>query len=345
MYSSVSEGIELMLQEKPSAVIGSPQEIALAPESGYVVGVDIGGTSLRLALAGMDGKVLAKWKVSTAGIRDPQVVVRLIHEGVDELLKENFISRSLLRAVAAGAPGITDADAGIVIATSYLMGWRDVPLRSMLEAALGVPAAIENDVNTAAIAESKIGAAQGMRDFVFLAVGTGIGAGIVLNGHLFHGMNWSAGEIGYLLVPGTSVKPVESGEPGALERIVGGEGIKAQWQRLWDKDRTQLPNDLVATQIFDHAVAGDALAQEVLHMSAQTLAYALYNMAVVLNCPLFVLGGSIGMHPALWQSTQAMLAERDTRVQPKLLRSILGLDAQVNGAIHLAIETALTRVI
>ena len=274
-----------------------------------------------------------------------EVVVRLIQEGVEDLLQQKHLSRSLLRAVAAGAPGVTDVDEGVVLATSYLMGWRDVPLRALLEARLGVPAAVENDVNTAAIAESKIGAAQGIRDFVFLAVGTGIGAGIVLNGRLFHGMNWSAGEIGYMLVPGTSVKPVESGEPGALESIVGGEGIKAQWQSLWREDRTQLPRDLVATQIFDHALAGEALAQTVLQRSAQTLAYAIYNLAVVLNCPLFVLGGSVGMHPALWKLTQEILAQRDKRVQPKLLRSTLGPDAQVNGAIHLAIDTASSRML
>jgi glucokinase len=321
-----------MLQEKPS-------------ELGYVVGADIGGTSLRLALADMEGTILAKWKVSTAGIRDPQVVVRLMHEGVAELLKQNRLPHSSLRAIAAGAPGVTNVDEGIVIATSYLMGWRDVPLRALLEARLGVPAAIENDVNTAAIAESKIGAAQGIRDFVFLAVGTGIGAGIVLNGRLFHGMNWSAGEIGYLLVPGTSVKPVESGEPGALESIIGGEGIKAQWQSIWREELTPLPKDLVATQIFDHALAGDALARTVLCKTAETLAYAIYNLAVVLNCPLFVLGGSVGMHPALWELTQEILAQRDKRVQPRLLRSMLGPDAQVNGAIHLAIETAGSRVL
>jgi glucokinase len=330
-----------MLQRKPSRASGNSQEI----ETGYVVGADIGGTSLRLALAGMDGKVLAKWKVSTAGIRDPDVVVGLLEEGVDELLQQNRLSRSLLRAVAAGAPGVTNVDEGVVIATSYLMGWRNVPLRALLEARLGVPAAVENDVNTAAIAESQIGAGQGVRDFVFLAVGTGIGAGIVLNGRLFHGMNWSAGEIGYLLVPGTSVKPVETGEPGALESIVGGEGIKAQWQSLWQEDLTQLPRDLVATQIFDHALAGDGLAQKVLNRSAQTLAYAIYNLAVVLNCPLFVLGGSVGMHPALWKSTQEILGQRDKRVQPKLVRSALGPDAQVNGAICLALETASSRVL
>jgi glucokinase len=330
-----------MLQQKPSRASGNSQEI----EAGYVVGADIGGTSLRLALAGMDGKVLDKWKVSTAGIRDPDVVVGLLQEGVDELLQQNRLSRTLLRAVAAGAPGVTNVEEGVVIATSYLMGWRNVPLRALLEARLGVPAAVENDVNTAAIAESQMGAGQGVRDFVFLAVGTGIGAGIVLNGRLFHGMNWSAGEIGYLLVPGTSVKPVETGEPGALESIVGGEGIKAQWQNLWREDLTQLPRDLVATQIFDHALVGDGLAQTVLTRSAQTLAYAVYNMAVVLNCPLFVLGGTVGMHPALWKSTQEILGQRDKRVQPKLVRSTLGPDAQVNGAICLALEAASSRVL
>jgi glucokinase len=314
-------------------------------ETGCVVGADIGGTNLRLALAGMTGEVLAKWKVSTAGIRDPEVVVGLMHEGVEALLQETGLSRDSLRAVAAGAPGVTDVEDGIVIATSYLMGWRDVPFRTLLEAKLGVPAAVENDVNTAALAESKIGAGRGVRDFVFLAVGTGIGAGIVLNGRLFHGMDWSAGEIGYMLVPGTATKPVETGEPGALERIVGGEGIRTQWQSQWNPKVTNLPKDLMATQVFDHALAGDALAQNVLHQSAETLAFAIYNIAVVLNCPLFVLGGSVGLHPAFSDLTQKILTARDKRVQPELVRSTLGPDAQLNGAIYLALETAASRVL
>ena len=106
-----------------------------------------------------------------------------------------------------------------------------------------------------------------------------------------------------------------------------------------------MPRDLVATEIFDHAAAGDFLAQAVLSKSAQTLAYAIYNLAVALNCPLFVLGGSVGMHPALWKLTQEILAHRDRRVRPKLVRSALGPDAQVNGAIRLAIEAAGSRVL
>ena len=330
-----------MLQQQALRQAPASQQI----DTGYVVGADIGGTSLRLALAGMDGKILAKWKVSTAGIRDPHVVVGLIEEGVDHLLRQNSIPRSLLRAVAAGAPGVTNVDEGVVIATSYLMGWRNVPLRALLEARLGVPAAVENDVNVAVIAESMIGAARGVRDFVFIAIGTGIGAGIMLNGQIFHGMNWSAGEIGYLLVPGTSVAPIQAGEPGALESIVGGEGIKSLWRSAWRADLTRHSRELMATQVFDYALAGDELATQVLDKSAQMLAYAIHNLAVVLNCPLFVLGGTVGMHPALWSATRGILRQQDQHVQLDLLRSTLGADAQVSGAIQVAIETANSRVL
>jgi glucokinase len=327
--------------KETDGITGNSAEV----EIGYVAGVDIGGTSLRVALSGMDGKVLEKWKASTAGIRDPEAVVGLVEQGIDALFQSRDLSRGLLRAVGAGAPGVTNVDDGVVIATSYLMGWRNVPLRDLLEVKLGVPAAIENDVNTAAIAESRIGAGKGVRDFVFLALGTGIGAGIVLNGRVFHGMGWSAGEIGYLLIPGASVKPVETGEPGALENMIGGEGIKAEWQRRWRADLTSLPSHLMATEVFDHALAGDKLAQQILDQSAEALAYAIYNLAVVLNCPLFVLGGSIGMHPALWKKTAEILGQRDKRVQPRLVQSTLGADAQVHGAISLALEAAASRML
>ena len=316
-----------------------------AVKSGYVVGADIGGTNLRLALADMRGTLIGKWSVPTIGIRDPAVVVRLIEEGVQALLAQNHIQPAALRAIAAGAPGVTDADAGVVIATSYLMGWRNVPLRALLEARLGVPAAVENDVNTAALAESRMGSGQGERDFVFLAIGTGVGAGIVLHGKLFQGARWSAGEIGYMLVPGIANVSAESGEPGGLESVIGGEGIKAQWRALWSEERTQLPQDLLATQIFDQALSGDALALQVLHHSAQTLAFAIHNVAVVLNCPLFLLGGSVGMHPALCEATKKILAHSNHRVQPRLERSTLGPDAQLYGAIHLALDAAHSRTL
>ena len=329
-----------MLQQHPYSPNTPQQDSAELRSTGYVVGADIGGTNLRLALADSTGAVVAKWSASTIGIRDPNVVVTMVSEGVEAMLQQTSIPRNALDAIAAGAPGVTDANRGIVIATSYLMGWRDVPLRDLLETALSIPAAIDNDVNVAAIGESWAGAARESSDFAFLAIGTGIGAGIILNGQIFRGHGWTAGEIGYMLVPGSSEEPVERGKPGALEAIVGGEGIKAQWQSRWSETSTALPKSATATEIFDHALEHNPLAQQVLDHTARTLSYAIYNISLILNCPLFVLGGGVGAHPALCNTTKNILAQRSARVQPQLVRSSLGSDAQLTGAIRLALDTA-----
>jgi glucokinase len=328
-----------MSQESSSSLISSPA-IAQEAASQYVIGADIGGSSLRLALADGSGAILGRWSASTTDTADATTVLRLMREGVDALLREASLPPESLSAIATGAPGVTDADKGVVIATSYLMGWRDVPLRQMIEAEFGVPASVDNDVNLAAIGERSAGLAHGASDFVFLAIGTGIGAGIVLNGEVHRGGMWTAGEIGYMLVPGISAAPVERGRPGALEAIVGGEGIKAQWQSRWSSDVTSLPKDATATEIFDQALKSNPLALEVLELAARTLAYAIYNTSLILNSPLFVLGGSVGIHPALRDATRKVLEERRARVQPRLMCSALGADAQLIGAIVMALQAA-----
>jgi glucokinase len=336
-----SEATPTMVQQSvPNAI---ERNHSPGPEDHCAIGVDIGGTNLRLALADAAGTILGRWHASTVGVRSAELVLDLISSGVDHLLAQASIPRAALRAIAAGVPGVVDVDAGVVLATSYLMGWRDVPFRSMLEAALCLPAFIDNDVNMAAYGEISAGAAKGVRDFVFLAIGTGVGSGIVLNGEIFHGMAWSAGEIGYMLVPGTSEEPAKSNDPGALEELIGGEGIKTQWQNLWSADITQLPKDLTATQIFDHAQQGDPLAQSVLDRSARLLSHAIYNIALMLNCPLFVLGGTVGMHPALCAATQAMLEQRSAQVCLRIEPSQLGADASLLGAIRMALHTAALR--
>jgi glucokinase len=125
--------------------------------------------------------------------------------------------------------------------------------------------------------------------------------------------------------------------------MIGGEGIKAQWQSLWSADSSALPQDLTATEIFDHALAGDPLAQTILTQSARTLSHAIYNMSLVVNCPLFVLGGGVGIHPALCDATQEMLQLRNMRGRPHLTRSALGVDAQLMGALRVALDTAASR--
>jgi glucokinase len=309
-------------------------------ERTYVLGIDIGGTNLRIALADLRGKILARTSSTTKNVRDAHLVVAQIRECADQLLQKIGAPRNAIAAVGAGAPGVTNAEAGVVIVTSYLVGWRDVPLKSMLEEALYVPAAVDNDVNLAALGESFFGAASGAPNFVFLAIGTGVGAGIILNGGLFQGIGWTAGEIGYMLVPGVSEKPVNFGEPGPLEGLLGGEGLRLQWVSVWDPTQTSLPQNLSATQIFDEAVLGDALANSLLDRAAYTLAYAISNITLILNAPLFILGGSVGLHPALRDRAQTIVDVHARRLRPQLMLSALGHDAQLMGAIRLAQLTA-----
>jgi glucokinase len=290
-------------------------------------------------LADARGTVLDKWSASTRRTSSARAVVEQIREGVSCLLQRASIPRASLLAVAAGAPGVTDAAAGVVFATSYLKGWTNVPLRSLLESALRVSATVENDVRVAAIGENWHGAARGVDDFVFLAIGTGIAAGIFVNGQLVRGKDWAAGEVGYMLVPGAPEEAAKRGEPGSLESVIGGEGVKLQWLNF-RRTRSQSEPDLSATEIFDRAQAGDPLAKSILDRSARMLAYAVYNLSLVLNSSLFVLGGGVGMSIPLLESTRRILRQYKEPVRPKLALSALGQDAQLMGTIRLALDLA-----
>ena len=330
------------LQRACSTAVPPQTKAALPPQpKGCVAGVDIGGTNLRMALTDMSGNILAEWSSSTVGVRDPGFVIQRIYEGITQMLSDIAASADALKSIAIGVPGVTNIDEGTVIATSYLMGWQNVPLRALVEEKLKIPAAIDNDVNLAAIGESWTGAAKDVQDFVFLAIGTGLGAGIVLNGRIYRGNHWSAGEIGYMLVPGTAGGPKQNGESGALENVIGGEGIKLQWEELRG---AALPENLNATEIFDLALLGNSLAETILQKSATLLAQTIYNISLVLDCPLFVLGGSVGMHPALCGATQTILGQWKRHGRLHVVRSALGVDAQLTGAIRVALDTANTKM-
>jgi len=309
-------------------------------ERGYVVAVDIGGTNLRLVIADLAGTILGKWSGSTVNAASPATVVGLIESGVKEIVSHAGLRRKSLLAVAVGAPGVTDSKNGVVLLTSYLGGWKDVPLGRMLESRFGAPAVVENDVRLGAVGERWKGSARNLNDFVFLAIGTGIAAGIYVNGELLRGPEWAAGEVGYLVVPGTSEAGVREGMPGALESAIGGEGIKAQWQKETQRMYGEALHNLSATDIFERATNGDEQAKSVLERSARILANAVYNISVVLNCPLFILGGGVASNAILRDAAETALIEYSQPVRPQLRLSSLGPDAQLFGALRLALDAA-----
>jgi len=325
------------LTASPTARMATSEPAYCGP-GGHVIGVDIGGSNLRVALADTHGNVLGKWATSTKQTSSPAMVIAQIHQGVKYLFEAAGVPRESLMGVGAGAPGVTNADTGVVFATSYLRGWRNVPLGNLLQEALKAPTLVENDVKVAAIGEHWLGAARDVNDFVFLAIGTGIAAGIFINGQLVHGKDWAAGEVGYMLVPGTQETPAKRGAPGALESAIGGEGASLQWSRSRRVRRRSLARSLTATEIFDEAHAGKLLAKRVLDRSSRMLAYAVYNISLVLNCPLFVLGGGVGLSVPLLEATRRILKQYKEPVQPKLALSSLGQNAQLMGTIKLALD-------
>ncbi len=307
-----------------------------------VAAADIGGTRLRMMLADLNGRPITQWAVQlNERQKTPRAVVALLGQGLSEMLRQSGATTRVMHIVI-GAPGITDVKHGVILAAPNLQGWTDLPLRMLVERELHVNATIENDTNLAAVGEHAEGAAKGIDDFVFVAMGTGVGAGIFLQGALHHGASWSAGEIGYLPVSGLARQPMRLQETGQLEQTIGGAGIEAMWQKLLRNKRngrTSVLLPLRAPQIFDLAEEGHALAGEVLNSVARILADAVATIALLMNPQMVVLGGGVGSHRALCRATDALLQQSEF-AQPVLRSSPLGTEAQLFGAISVALAAA-----
>lgn len=325
-----------------------PEMMRFNAAHGYVAGVDIGGTRLRMVLADLNGRIVTQWATQfTEKQRTPKAVCTLIHDGLKVMCHEASTPLRRVLHVTVGAPGITNVDSGVVLSAPNLMDWTDVPLRTMMERELGIPAIVENDTNLAAVGEHWRGSAEGVEDFIFIALGTGVGAGIFLRGRLHHGANWSAGEIGYSGVRGRQRQPLAVHEPGDLEQSIGGLGIEAEWQRLLVREhRTDVGelSKLRATEVFDLSVDGDRLAGEVVHHTAQTLADCIVDLALALDPEVVILGGGVGSHPELCRSTAKLLA-RNEFAKPQVRSSSLGTQAQLHGAISLSLSATEARLL
>jgi glucokinase len=301
---------------------------------GYVVGVDIGRADhVRIALADLNGTVIGRWSSALRAERSPEVVTELIAAGISRVSQQQKVSVKKILQIAVGAPGITDVAAGRVL--SNLTGWHDVPLRDLLQRKIQIATIVENDVNLGALGEGWRGAARNVANFIFLAIGTGVGAGIVLNGMLHHGANWSAGEVGYLLLPGLSPDAPNADQPGTLESAIGGRNIEEAW--IEQTNTSDSVAALPATDIFDLAANGDSRAREVLYAVADQLAMAITNLSLVLDLSLVVLSGGVGGHPGLLRAIERRL-ERNPFARPQLVIGSLNSEAPSYGAIWLALQ-------
>ena len=270
----------------------------------YIVGVDIGGTNIVVGTVAEDGS--AVYGVRTFPTRpeegSPAVLSRiaaLVEESVQATLRETGLGRDAIVGVGIGAPGPLDRARGLVLHTPNL-GWRDLPLRDLVSAAVRLPAALDNDANCAVYGEWWVGAARGGRYVVGLTIGTGIGGGIVIDGKLYHGASDAAGEIGHTTIDSTG-RRCKCGNYGCLEAYASGPAIAARAvEGIEAGAESSLPafvgGDLAlitAQTVYEAAHAGDDFAQEVVRDTAKFLGAGVANLVNIFNPDIVVIAGGV----------------------------------------------------
>lgn len=241
-----------------------------------------------------------------------------------------------------GVPAIVNADQGTVLAFTPLQDWSRVPLGPMLARELKCPVFVDNDTNLAAEGEFHSGAARGENDFVFITIGEGVGAGIFLNGRIYRGSQWSAGEIGYLRVPDISREHPSIHNYGKLETALSASGILKSWRARGRASRH--PRVIRVADVWDLAASGNAEAKRLLRQRAVILADVILDLALILNPSLILLGGEVGNHPALLREVNALLKGSEFAVS-RVELTTLGIPAVLLGAVSVALEPAILRLL
>lgn len=337
----IQKGLIEPLGEGESSGGRPPDMIRFHAERGCLLAVQISSAGLSFLLTDLNGIELETRKVSLTGCSTtPADVCGYIEKELKLLLRQQKKTRDQLLAIVVGVPAITNVDEGTVLAISTLEGWRSVPLRAMLSKAVHCAVLLENDMNLAAQGEQFCGAAQSEKDFVLIDIGENVGAGIFLDGRIHHGSQWSAGEIGYLRLPGTSRRQPTIHEFGELEMVLTSSGIVKSWRESGEKrakDEKPPNHEGNAIAILDMAHAGDIRAKKIVRKRAEIVADIIVDLSLILNPNLILLGGEIGGHPALIELVRLQLQGSEFAV-PRISAGTPGNRAALWGAIALALD-------
>jgi len=314
-----------------------PENIRFKADYGCLAGVNVTTDGLRILLTDLNGTLHEEWcEPLPKDARSPIAVVEVLRLSMKAMMQKHSLPWKKLLAMTVGVAGITNVRDGIVISVSNSNTWRDVPLVAMLQRHFSCALFVENDTNLAAIGEHFRGVAQSEDSFIFVMVGSGVGAGIFLNGQIVHGASWSAGEIGYLHIPHISNMQPALYEFGALEQVLGGPGILKSWDAATNKSGAviKIRN---AVNVLDLALEGNPIAQKIVLQRARLLKDVAINLSLTLNPSLFVFGGDLGAHPALFEPTVEVLRKSEVAVA-RVLPSSLGSSAVVWGGIAVAMQ-------
>ena len=313
-----------------------------------VVGVDMGGTKILAAVVDASGNIISTAKIPTQADNNTTIVIDRIADCIQEVIQNSGVATDTIHAVGIGAPGPLDQKTGVVFFAPNL-GWKDVPLKTELEARVGIPTFVDNDVNVGTLGEHTFGAGKGIQNLVGIFVGTGIGGGIILNGELFHGASKTAGEIGHIIVKEGGPK-CGCGTRGCLEALASRTAMTKAVQKaiLKKKKKSILTHltdgdlGLIRSGTLAKALRSkDKLTLRVFKKTTKYLGVGIGSIVNFLNPEMIVLGG--GVVEALddkfinnIRKAAKKYALPDTLKGVQIVRAQLGDDAGVLGAAALA---------
>jgi glucokinase len=318
----------------------------------FAIGVDLGGTNLRIAAVEDTGLFLQSLCTATEVAHGRDSVMEEMSTAIRNLARQ-FGSTHKFAGIGIGIPGIIDLAAGTLRSASNLPGWDNYPVKHELESRLGVPVLLENDANCAALGEQWLGAGSSVRDLCMITLGTGVGGGFVIDGRPWHGVLGMAGEVGHMTVFPDG-RACACGNYGCLEQYASATAIRRMaMEAIEDGSAPGLARCLESAPAFSShsvyqcAVSGDPAALKIFAIAGRALGIALGNLINAFNFPVYVVGGGMSrawevFSPALFDELRkrsivfragesGAAKQKSTNVAP----AMLGGDAGLAGAAHL----------
>jgi len=310
-----------------------------------VIGIDIGGTSVKLGIFDIEGKLLDKWSIETLGSYTGEMLIEKIVESISGYLGDKPYD---LCSVGMGVPGSVNEEGIVTYAPN--VGWKDFDAAGLLSKKLGVSVAVQNDANTAAFGELKCGSAKDKSSICLLTLGTGVGGGLVVGDKIITGFAGCGGEIGHITVNADETTPCNCGRYGCLEQYASATGIAnlaKKYMSEADNNTSKLftYENVTAKEVFDCVKDKDELAVEIAEQFGSILGKALSNIACLFNPQIFVLGGGVSnagdilihyVQKYFMQNAYADCSKTEFAI------ASLGNDAGIYGASRLAIGLSQT---
>src|SRR3989338_365130 len=294
----------------------------------YIIGIDLGGTNLKSALLDFKYKILRKEVFNTQDFIKKERLIQAIVDSIHRILKYKNLNKRQVLGIGLGLPGPIDVKKGIVHFFPNIAGWKEVELKNILEKRLGLPVSLDNDANLMSLAEFRMGAAKGSRNAVCLTLGTGVGGGIIIEGRLYRGSTYSAGEIGHVPIneegPQCNCRGI-----ACLETYIGNNRIIAQAKKIF-------PQKISLEKLSQLAKQKDGKALKIWSDVGGHLGVALVGVVNLLNPDAIVIGGGVAnAGKVLFDRVKEIISRQAMPVQArqvKVFKAKLGNDAGLIGA-------------